>query len=94
MIQRFAFLWYTGRGTKPSGRVWAKKLGIRHTWIQKLVRQIQSDPTEMCRDVQRCGNPTFAEPICAQERTRQMMENGGLRGSRVARIAKFLARKD
>jgi hypothetical protein len=80
--------------SKPSGRVWAKKLGISHTWLQKLVRQFQSDPTEMWRDVRRRGNPTFAELVRAQERTRQLMESGGLRGSHVAVVAKFLARKN
>jgi hypothetical protein len=39
MIRRYVFVWYTGRGSKPSGRAWAKQLGISHTWLQKLVRQ-------------------------------------------------------
>jgi hypothetical protein len=44
MIRRYAFQWYTGRGQKPSGRAWARKLGISHTWLQKLVRQFQAEP--------------------------------------------------
>jgi hypothetical protein len=35
MIRRFAFQWFTG-GRKPSGREWARQLGIGHTWLQKL----------------------------------------------------------
>jgi hypothetical protein len=92
LIRRFAFLWYTGRGSKPSGRIWAKKLGISHTWLQKLVRQFQSDPAEMWRDVRLRGNPTCAELIRAQERTRQLKEKGELRGSRLALVTKFLTR--
>jgi hypothetical protein len=49
MIRRYVFLWYTGRGSKPSGRAWAKQLGISHTWLQKLIRQFQADPSEMYR---------------------------------------------
>jgi hypothetical protein len=30
MIRRFAFQWFTG-GNRPSGREWARKLGISHT---------------------------------------------------------------
>jgi hypothetical protein len=32
MIRRYSFQWYTARGKKPSGREWARKLGISHTY--------------------------------------------------------------
>lgn len=48
MIRRFSFLWFTCCNTnKPSGRSWAKQLGVSHTWLQKLVRESQKDPNEM-----------------------------------------------
>jgi hypothetical protein len=50
MIRRYVFVWYTGRGSKPSGRAWAKQLGISHTWLQKLVWQFRADPSEMYRE--------------------------------------------
>lgn len=28
-------------------RVWARKLGISHTWLQKLVREFQADPSDV-----------------------------------------------
>ena len=38
MIRRYVFLWWTCRDSnKPSGRSWARQLGISHTWLQKLV---------------------------------------------------------
>ena len=49
MIRRFVFWWFTGRGSKPSGRAWAKQLGISHTWLQKLVWKFGADPNEMLR---------------------------------------------
>ena len=57
MIRRYVFVWYTGRGSKPSGRAWAKQLGISHTWLQKLVRQFQADPNEMRRPQRANGDP-------------------------------------
>jgi hypothetical protein len=92
MIRRYAFLWYTGRGQKPSGRAWARQLGISHTWLQKLVRQFQADPTEMYGKVRRCGDPNFAQLSRAREQTRLMRERGELRGSRLAKVAKFFER--
>ena len=92
LIRRYAFLWFTSRGKRPSGRDWARQLGISHTWLQKLVRKFQADPTEMYRDVKLRGNPIYTDLIRAQERTRQMNENGELRGSRLADIVKFLER--
>jgi hypothetical protein len=49
MIRRYVFQWLTARGKKPSGRTWARQLGISHTWLQKLVRKFQADPNEMWR---------------------------------------------
>jgi hypothetical protein len=50
MIRRLVFWWFTSRNhTKPSGRAWARELGVSHTWLQKLVREFTADPSEMWR---------------------------------------------
>jgi hypothetical protein len=92
MIQRFVFLWLTCRGTRPSGRAWARDLGISHTWLQKLVRRFQTDPDQMLREARLCGDPTFAQLTRAREYTRRMGEDGELRGSRLAKVANFFRR--
>jgi transposase len=92
MIRRYAFLWYTARGKRPSGRDWARQLGISHTWLQKLVRQFQADPSQMWRLQRANGDPRFAELTRAREYSQQMRERGELRSSRLARIAKFFKR--
>ena len=91
-IRRYVFVWYTGRGSKPSGRAWAKQLGISHTWLQKLVRQFQTDPSEMYREARRCGEPAYAQLTRAREYTQRMREQGELRGSRLAKVADFFRR--
>jgi hypothetical protein len=94
-IRRFAFQWFTG-GSKPSGRAWARALGISHTWLQKLIREFQADPSKMWRQQAAKGDPKFADLIRAREYSRQMGERGELRGglhlSRQAKLAKLLER--
>jgi hypothetical protein len=93
MIQRFVFQWFTCRDrSRPSGRAWARGLGISHTWLQKLVRAFHADPSEMYREARRCGDPTYAELTRARERTWRMGEQGELRGSRPAKVADFFKR--
>jgi hypothetical protein len=78
----------TCRGSRPSGRAWARALGISHTWLQKLVRRFQADPSEMQREAQR-GDSTFAQLTRAWEFTQRMKEDGKLRSSRGAKWARF-----
>lgn len=80
MVRRFAFQWFTCRGSKPSGREWARALGISHTWLQKLVRQFTADPKEMWRVQAANGDPRFEELSRAREYSRQRRERGELRG--------------
>jgi hypothetical protein len=80
MVRRYVLLWLTCRdASKPSGRAWARELGISHTWLQKLVREFTEDPGEM-RRLQAYGDPTLAQLNRAKEYTRQMRERGELRG--------------
>jgi hypothetical protein len=68
MIRRLAFWWSTRRDRrKPSGRDWARQLGISHTWLQKLVWKFTADPGEMWRLQVARGDPQSAELISAQE---------------------------
>ena len=92
MIRRFVFQWSTSRGTKPSGRTWARALGISHTWLQKLVREFTADPSKMWRLQTARGDPRFTELSRAREYSQMMRERGELRSSRLARMAKFFER--
>jgi hypothetical protein len=86
MIRRLAFQWFTCRDPRrPSGRDWARQLGISHTWLQKLVREFQADPSWMWRLERAHGDPKYPDLCRAQELTRQMKERGELRSSRLAK---------
>jgi len=62
MIRRYAFWWWTCRDSnKPSGRSWARQLGISHTWLQKLVREFQRNPDEMWRLQLAEGDPRLTD---------------------------------
>jgi hypothetical protein len=71
MIRRYVFLWFTGCGSKPSGRAWAKELGISHTWLQKLVREFNSDPNKIARLRAAKGDPRFEELTRARRARRR-----------------------
>jgi hypothetical protein len=82
MIRRLVVWWFTCvDSNRPSGRAWARALGVSHTWLQKLVREFTADPSKM-RRLQAYGDPTSAQLSRAQEYTRQMREHGDLRLSR------------
>ena len=86
MIRRYVFVWLTCRdASRPSGRDWARQLGISHTWLQKLVREFRRDPNKV-RRIEAYGYPTLEQLGRAQEHTRKMRERGELRlqGERTA----------
>jgi hypothetical protein len=56
-------------------QLWAR-LGIGHTWLQKLVREYQADPNEMWRLQERRGDPQFADLSRAREYTAEMSNVG------------------
>jgi hypothetical protein len=91
IIRRLVFLWFTARDRRPSARAWARALGISHTWMQKVIKQIQADPTEMVREVRLRGLATFQQLHRAREFTGRMYEDGQLRTSRGTKWTKFLA---
>jgi hypothetical protein len=90
MVQRFVFQWFTCRDrSRPSGRAWARQLGISHTWLQKLVQEFEADPSGMCRLQAKRGDPQFPDLIRAKAVSDEMKERGELRSSRRAGLAKF-----
>jgi hypothetical protein len=92
LVRRYVFQWLTCRDrNRPSGRSWARQLGISHTWLQKVVREYTVDPNKMWR-LKRAGDPRSIELSRAQECTRQMKERGELRSSRLAKVANFFKR--
>jgi hypothetical protein len=72
MIRRWVLWWHTSRDkSKPSGRAWARKLGISHVWLLKLVRQFKTNPAEV-RRLQAYGDPTLEQLRRAKEYTQIM----------------------
>jgi bifunctional non-homologous end joining protein LigD len=82
MVRRYTFWWFTCRDrSRPSGRDWARQLGITHTWLQKLVRQFEANPDEMWQMQLAYGDPTFAQFSHAKEVSKEMKRRGELRPS-------------
>jgi biotin operon repressor len=82
MIRRYVLLWLTCRdASRPSGRDWARQLGISHTSLQKVVRELRTDPSKI-RRLEGYGYPTLEQLGRAQEHTRRMRERGELRSQR------------
>jgi hypothetical protein len=82
MIRRFVLWWHTCRDkSKPSGRAWARKLGITHVWLLKLVRKFEEDPGEV-RRLQAYGDPTLEQLRRAKKYTQRLRDRGELRSPR------------
>lgn len=93
MIRRYVFQWLTCRDrSRPSGRAWARDLGISHTWLKKLARRFQADASQMWRLQAARGDPKFVELSRAKECSLEMKDRGELRSSRRAKLARFLKR--
>jgi hypothetical protein len=90
MVRRFVFLWFTCRDrNKPSGRSWARELGISHTWLQKLVREFRERPDETQREMGRYGDPSLVQLNRARESSQRMRDRGEIRLSRQDKTVKF-----
>ena len=60
MIRQLVWSWFTCRDrSKPSGRAWARQLGVSHTRLQKLVRQFRANPSPMGWLQATRGDPKF-----------------------------------
>jgi hypothetical protein len=86
MIRRLIFQWLTCRDrSRPSGRAWARAMGVSHTWLQKVASRSATDPEEMWKLQARHGDPSFALLEAARRRSEEMRANGLLRGRRLRR---------
>jgi DNA-binding transcriptional ArsR family regulator len=80
MIKRLVWWWLTSRDNgKPPRRNWARQLGVSHTWVQKLVRELEANPDE-ARRLQAYGDPKLDQLGRAREHTQRMRDHGDLRG--------------
>lgn len=87
VIRRMIWQWhvcpvrliYPGR--KWSARRVARRLGVRHRYVQKLIREFTSDPPKMWKECRESGFQiaTFEQLRVAREQTRWMAERGLLR---------------
>ena len=85
MIRRYAFWWFTSRDrNKPSGRNWARQLGISHTWLQRLVREFKQkqNADEMWRLQIALGDPKFDQLSRARDYTQELRKEGRVRPRR------------
>ena len=83
VIKRLVWQWfrYSGPG-KWSVRALGRRLGVSHTYIQKLVREFAVDPDKIERLVRNSRLASFEQLRCAQEETRKQKERGWLRVQR------------
>ena len=90
VIRRLVWQWLTYRGAgKWSGRALGRRLGVSHTYIQKLVGQFMIDPGKMQREQRTYGETTFEQLRRAQEETQQERELGYLRSPRLWKMVEF-----
>jgi hypothetical protein len=80
IIKLLSWQWFTYRGHgKWSARALGRRLGVSHSYVQKLVRAFTTNPSEMQRDARRHASATFEHLRHAQEETRKQKERGWLR---------------
>src|SRR5262249_28063839 len=83
VIKRLVWQWfrYSGPG-RWSVRALGRRLGVSHTYIQKLVREFAGDPGKIDRLVRSSHSASFEQLSQAQEETRKQRERGWLRVQR------------
>jgi hypothetical protein len=82
VIRRRAWHWFTSdRGATCPARRLARLLGVSHTWIQKLIREFETDPSKILREVRTYGPATLDDLRRAQEETVRDRQRGWLRSS-------------
>ena len=80
-IRHLVWQWFTYRGPKWSERMLARRLGVHHHCVQKLLREFASDRAKMLREKRACGftMATFEQLCEARDQTKRMAERGLLR---------------
>jgi len=90
VIKRLVWQWFTYCGPgKWSARAVARWLGVTHTYIQKLVREFERDPSVMQRQERLYGSATLEHLSRTREETRRQKERGWLRPPRRWKVAEF-----
>jgi hypothetical protein len=90
VIKRLVWQWFDSNGSeKWSGRAVARKLGVTHTYVQKLLREFRANPDRIRRRQAASGEATFAQLTHAREETRQQKELGRLRNPRLSKVVEF-----
>jgi hypothetical protein len=90
VIKRLVWQWFmSSEPEKWSGRAVARWLDVSHTYVQKLVKGFEADPSEMQRDTRHHVPATFEHLRHAQEETRKQKERGWLRPMPRSRVAEF-----
>jgi len=82
VIKRLVWLWFNHCGpgqTRESIHGVARTLGISRSYVQKLIRIFERNPSEMQRADQQYGPATIAQLSRAQDETRRQRERGLLR---------------
>ena len=81
-IKRLVWLWFNHCGlgqTRESIHSLARALEISRSYIQKLLRKFERDPSEMQREDRQHGPANLTYLARAQEETRRQRERGLLR---------------
>lgn len=90
VIKRLVWQWFIYRGPeKWSARAVGRRLGVSHTYIQKLVREFVAVPSKIERMVRSAHLATFEQLSHAQEETRKQKMRAWLREPRRWRMAEF-----
>jgi hypothetical protein len=82
VIKRLVWLWFNHRGpgrTRESIHSLARALGVSRSYIQKLVKMFERDPSEMQREDRRRGPANLTQLARGQDETRRQRERGLLR---------------
>jgi len=80
VIRRLVWQWFACGGPKKwSGRAVARRLGISHTYVQKLVREFKADLGKACREQQRIAWVTIWDLDETQKQTERERMQGLLR---------------
>jgi hypothetical protein len=82
VIRRLVWQWLNYPGHKWSARAVGRRLGVSHTYVQKLVREFLEDLREAKRMAQ-SSIATFDELSRAQQETQQQNNLGRLRPKRM-----------
>ena len=85
LIKALASWWYRMKEPRCGVRQIARRLGVSHTYIQKLVREFAADTRNAVQQQRAYGPATFADLERAREETARLRARGWLRHSSASR---------